>query len=287
MEHTDDYGGDVRQSIEGGADADGSDNDEGSESIDDDDDDGDSIDVVTQDSKDVLVERLTDLLQRLTESTGDDTGGSKRRSLTRYDAAEISALHAKVDEMEHVLASRSASASSAATGGASAGSKRSRRRTRRPAVASDPFWAATVTTPPWLRTRFASEMSSGASSGVQPHVMSPVVVEDKHGEKHGDGADETTNREPEYVAGTVDALGLRTAPKPLATPSTEVSQLVRDAESLCAELSALVASLNARREESDARDLPRAYRMRLKALTCADSIYTTYSLREQSLLLSG
>ncbi|KAK3315336.1 hypothetical protein B0H66DRAFT_342030 [Apodospora peruviana] len=117
----------------------------------------DENDDDTQDSKDVLIQRLTDLAQRLSSSAeGPGTRSSSSSS------ANLSALHAKVDEMETML---SASSSSLAAPAATTSRipeppplLQQRRRSTLPAESAEAplFWATTTSVVPnWLAPRFS------------------------------------------------------------------------------------------------------------------------------------
>ncbi|KAK3321008.1 hypothetical protein B0T19DRAFT_403603 [Cercophora scortea] len=93
------------------ADEESGDGDEGETQNEPDDDSIDSShedhggDDLTQDSKDVLIERLTDLVQRLSASRDRGSGGGGGGYYnTSIKEASLSALHAKVDEMEALMA---------------------------------------------------------------------------------------------------------------------------------------------------------------------------------------
>ena len=77
------------------------------------------MDDLTQDDRDILVERLTDLVQRLMGEQGTAPGGSGV-SAPINDAC-IMTLHAKVDEMEAVLAGGAKNTANGSTSGGVAG----------------------------------------------------------------------------------------------------------------------------------------------------------------------
>lgn len=181
-------------------------------------------DELTQDSRDVLVERLTDLVQRL--SRGETSGGN------------ISALHAKVDEMETVLAARDRPA---------AAKRRSQQQQQPP------------------RSRPVSGISSfgvgdGAVDEQDPFgIMSPSWVM-----SHFYGADSThtsvlggdRDHDPRKDGDAAVDAAVRPEPGPRKISAEVAERIVQEAEQLCAEMSEVVKSLQDRREESDARISP-------------------------------
>lgn len=183
------------------------------EGIDDDDADGsrsEATDELTQDSRDVLVERLTDLVQRL--SRGDTS--------VLHDG-NISALHAKVDEMETVLAakrrsrqqqprSRPVSGISSVGGGGGAIDEQ------------DPFG---IMSPSWVMSHFYGADSTHTS------VLG--------------GADK--GRDTGKDGDAVDAV--RPDPGPRKISAEVAERIVQEAEQLCAEMSEVVKSLQDRRED--------------------------------------
>ncbi|EOO03548.1 hypothetical protein UCRPA7_892 [Phaeoacremonium minimum UCRPA7] len=213
------------------------------EGIDDDDADGsrsEATDELTQDSRDVLVERLTDLVQRL--SRGDTS--------VLHDG-NISALHAKVDEMETVLAAKDRPAAAAA---------KRRSRQQQP------------------RSRPVSGISSvggggGAIDEQDPFgIMSPSWVM-----SHFYGADSThtsvlggadKGRDTGKDGNAVDAV--RPEPGPRKISAEVAERIVQEAEQLCAEMSEVVKSLQDRREDQDevqeAESDLRHLRLQLKAI---------------------
>ena len=196
------------------ADADGSDGGSGSE----------ATDELTQDSRDVLVERLTDLVQRL--SRGDTSV---------LQDANISALHAKVDEMETVLAAGARPA---------AAKRRSREPRSRPTSGiyvgggdgaldeQDPFG---IMSPSWVMSHFY-----GADS-----TQTSLLGGDKGRE---------TGKEDGTTAPVPAAARPEAGPRKISADVAE--RIVQEAEELCAEMSKVVKSLQDRREESDARTSP-------------------------------
>lgn len=184
--------------------------DAGGELSDDDDSLGENpsseLDSLTQDRKDVLLDRLNDLVQRL-------SGGGA------IQEASIDSLHAKVGDMEDIL-----------TGDGRASRPRKPRRPPLPGRGSfllgpsqlsehqqHDLW--TPATPDWLAPRFPEMAESGTAA------EGPIAVPS------------SDNR---AGAGT--------------KPSTEVADgLAVEAQRLCADLTSALSSLQARREESEAR----------------------------------
>lgn len=180
----------------------------------------DDDDDLTQDSKDVLVDRLNDLLKRL--SAGGSLGG-----------ANITTLHAKVDEMEKVLASDHHKPS------------RPTRVRQRPSI-----------------LQLASPLPIVRSSS------SPKTPEEQH---HPDywGFSRTPPRQQLASPFYERSSPAKRAEQSLTNFQTETldeedeprissevaDSLVTEAEKLCTELSAVVKNLQDRREESDARPL--------------------------------
>jgi hypothetical protein len=181
-------------------------------------DEDESIDELTQDSRDVLVERLTDLAQRL--ARGSDGG--------RVANSNISALHAKVDEMERVFAAGERANRSRPTSFISATSKRSDH---------DPSWGPALS----------------ASWVLKKHLLD--MAEPTNPVKTAEGENKPVQEEmvvvpPEEAAQMIAALR---PPMKSKVSSDVVQKMVNEAELLCQELSAVVKNLQDRREESDAR----------------------------------
>jgi hypothetical protein len=179
-------------------------------------------DNLTQDSKDVLVDRLNDLVQRLSGGGG-------------LHDAKISALHAKVDQMETALAGVDKIAAA----------RQSRRhRSQQPVKLGSPmtrsktqdesFWAL-PRPPSWLVGTFSDIATSAIGQQAEPSQGGTTTM----------------------------------------TPSETADKIRADAEKLCAELNGVLANLKARKQESDARAhalyfLPRFL---LLALTCTQHLY--------------
>lgn len=238
-----------------------------------DDDDGDddvdslsdvSADDVTQDSRDVLVQRLTDLAARLSRAD--------------VRASGVEALHRQVDEMEQVLRG----------GGSrdpSVGSRRSSRRSRggpsvqpgasrprslqlpsgnghghghrhgrslgEPARGRDSLGVMAPMSPSWFMSRFqrrpsvhkeaeAAESAAGEAEG-RAEVLPPRV----HSKS------DSTLQPQRPTAERLDSVDAG-AGTPATRISSEVAEdVVKEAEKLCAEMAGVIESLQTRREESD------------------------------------
>lgn len=193
-----------------------------------------SADDITQDSRDVLVQRLNDLAQRLS--------GSNVRT------ENIEALHAQVDAMEKVLSRRRGPVRRAASSASSSSARRSAslqpggsrpRSLVLPAGGDgrDALGIMAPMSPSWLRSHFQRRPSS-----------------------HGDRPDDTSEL---HKAGPVpvplpvpparyhqpaEATATGSSPK---ISSEMADSIVLEAENLCAEMSTVIESLQKRREESE------------------------------------
>jgi len=207
-------------------------------------------DELTQDSRDVLVERLSDLVQRL----------SRDRSVHE---GNISTLHAKVDEMEKVLAH-----------GTPRSARSSRSRPQSFVVESrrdehDAFWGPPMS-PSWLRKPHPGDTYQLAPSPDEVEVRATPEVPPEGTEL------------PTEILETDEIQ-----PRPLIkskVSSDVVERMVAEAENLCNELSAVVQSLQERREESDARATPGDASSRARA-NISHSISTRCLWREQNVRL--
>jgi hypothetical protein len=206
------------------------------------DDRNSQLDNLTQDRKDVLLDRLNDLVQRLSD------GGNVRE-------ASIDHLHAKVDDMEQVL-----SGDSRAT--------RLKKPRRPPLSGMGSFLSSpprptepderdprAPATPDWLGPRF-SEVARTSTAGNSPVSLGGAV----------DNAGEGTKISAEAA-----------------------KQLAIEAQKLCDKLAGAFSSLQARREESEARLTCTPYFDQMGGfvpLTRFNSICQRCSLSEQKVLLS-
>jgi len=170
-------------------------------------------DDLTQDNRDVLVQRLGDLMKRLTQ--GDD----------HLNDEAITALHRKADEMEGVVLA-----------GKKARSPRKRMALSRRPVSLDldasPLIGAEAAglwgrPSPWLRPR-RSDLSVAATLTPEREAQAPT---------------------PAPAAASSPAE--RKSRKAMSTE--QVSRIAEEAEKLNAELASLVIKLKARQEESDVR----------------------------------
>lgn len=218
-----------------------------------------SVDHVTQDSRDVLVQRLTDLAERL--------GGAD------VHTASIEALHRQVDDMERELRR---------------GSSRSRDRSansRRPA-------RRRVSMQPGPRPRSLQLPLSGGGSGGAKHscgrdalgIIAPMSpswfmsqfqrrpsVQSKGAAAVGLGEPDGRKEPSPRLHSKSDSLDRQQSPRPSPDgsgpgpgsgevssnasapdiPSEVVVDVVKEAEKLCAEMATVIESLQTRREESD------------------------------------
>jgi hypothetical protein len=193
-----------------------------------------SADDVTQDSRDVLVQRLNDLAQRL-------TGANVR-------AEHIEVLHAQVDAMEKVLSRRHKSRdhrapSSPARHSASLQPGASRPRSLvLPAGGDgrDVLGIMAPMSPSWLRSHFQRRPSTHGNRPDETselHKASPVPIPILSPRLY-QPADE-------HQQATVT---FSSSPK---ISSEMADSIVMEAENLCAEMSTVIESLQKRREESD------------------------------------
>lgn len=198
-----------------------------------------SADDITQDSRDVLVQRLNDLAQRLS--------GSNVRT------ENIEALHAQVDAMEKVMS----------------------RRHRSPARKRPPMRRSASLQPGSSRPR-SLVLPAGGDGRDALGIMAPMSPSwlkshfqrrpSMHGER--DRADETSElhkagpvppparryQTPTEQLGPGDAA---TAASSSPKISSEMADsIVLEAENLCAEMSTVIESLQKRREESDVISFP-------------------------------
>lgn len=236
---------------------------------------------LTQDSKDVLVQRLSDLVQRLSTAANITLAASAIQQ-----TAILGQLHAKVDEMEGVLLGE-------ASGGAGRKPRRTqphgRRRRAKPSRSPRPF---PLPVPLLLPNSSGSLMSpsslSSQPSGVQPAdalwlggmLTPPPAWRTGTGGRSGDGDGDDAAAEhfgdisswiqqqvpstiepsatAEEIATTVEAAPTAKPPSvttvvPAATAKTQpdvAERVAAAAEKLNADLEMVVRSLRARREES-------------------------------------
>jgi hypothetical protein len=213
---------------------------------------------LTQDSKDVLMDRINDLLHRLA------IGGSLK-------GENISSLHAKVDEMEKVLASDHSKPAR----------PRGIRQTpslmqlasplpvmRRDSITDGAderdqgsYWGLPATPNKPLAHRF-SELSGPTTAIKDPFIEQQHVNGyplgkglQQNDEPQQDGEpqlEDEFHQDSEHLdEQQVDA----TDHQEVQIPSTVAEQVVHEAEKICAELNRVLRNLQDRREESDARPL--------------------------------
>ncbi|KAI7788656.1 hypothetical protein LA080_008546 [Diaporthe eres] len=198
-----------------------------------------SADDITQDSRDVLVQRLNDLAQRL-------SGANVRTE-------NIEALHAQVDAMEKVLSRRRRSpgrrtpSSSSARRSASLQPGGSRPRSLVLPAGSDGRDALGIMapmSPSWLRSHFQRRPSTHGDRPDETselHKAGPVPMAIPPPARHYQPAGE-------HQLQPGEATMTSSSPK---ISSEMADSIVLEAENLCAEMSTVIESLQKRREESD------------------------------------
>lgn len=195
-----------------------------------------SADDVTQDSRDVLVQRLTDLAERL--SVADVRTGS------------IETLHRQVDDMERVLRgdSRSRSTSRQSSRRRASGPSASRPKSLQlPPAANGPGEAPrgreslgvmAPMSPSWFMSHFQR------TSSTRKETQVPRETDERASRQHSN-SDSMVQQPPPVVPSS-------TAASPAPNISSEVAEdVVKEAEKLCAEMATVIESLQTRREESD------------------------------------
>lgn len=250
-----------------------------------------SADDVTQDSRDVLVQRLTDLADKLSE-------GNVR-------TASIEALHKQVDEMERVLrgasrtrsVSRHSRASSSrraqslrpasrprslqfANAGATGGGPNGELSPGRDALG---IMGATPMSPSWFVSHFQRRPSMHFQDKDQEGIASPTAgkhadvsallsprlnndleeesrregVSPRISQQQGGEAPPSTkqrSQQPQQQDDSVRAATAATAAVGTSLRpeiSSEVAEVVHEAEKMCAEMATIIESLQSRRQESD------------------------------------
>jgi len=197
-----------------------------------------SADDITQDSRDVLVQRLNDLAQRL-------SGANVRTE-------NIEALHAQVDAMEKVLSRRHRSPgrrtpSSSARRSASLQPGGSRPRSLVLPAGGDGRDALGIMapmSPSWLRSHFQRRPSTHGDRPDETselHKAAPVPVPMSSSRHYQPASGEEL--QPAEATATFSS-----SPK---ISSEMADSIVMEAENLCAEMSTVIESLQKRREESD------------------------------------
>lgn len=166
---------------------------------------------IVRDSKDVLVQRLNDLAAQLSQ-----------QDYIKEDS--VNGLHAKVDEMERVLSTRSDS---------------SRRRTQRSRPSSIILQSSTSS-----RDSFWGPLTPGQIMPSIPNMPLPIMQS---------SATQTIEESP------MPSITMAETTNKSRTSPALANRVVKEAQTLCKELESVVTSLRARQEESDARLLPTAY----------------------------
>lgn len=196
-----------------------------------------SADDITQDSRDVLVQRLNDLAQRL-------SGANVRTE-------NIEALHAQVDAMEKVLSRRNRSpgrhtSSSSARRSASLQPGGSRPRSLVLPGGGDGRDALGIMapmSPSWLRSHFQRRPSTHGDRPDETselHKAGPVPMPIPSPQRHYQPGSEQLQPTGASLTGSSPKIS-----------SEMADSIVLEAENLCAEMSTVIESLQKRREESD------------------------------------
>ncbi|KAK2607236.1 hypothetical protein N8I77_005929 [Diaporthe amygdali] len=190
-----------------------------------------TADDITQDSRDVLVQRLNDLAQRL-------SGANVRTE-------NIEALHAQVDAMEKVLSRRHRSPNRLSSARRSASLQPgSRPRSLVLPTGSDGRDALGIMapmSPSWLKSHFQRRpsMHGERDETSDLHKASPVPPPARH------------YQPPTEQSGLMHANATPTGGSSPKISSEMADSIVMEAEALCAEMSTVIESLQKRREESD------------------------------------
>lgn len=158
---------------------------------------------IVRDSKDVLVQRLNDLAAQLSQ-----------QDYIKEDS--VNGLHAKVDEMERVLSTRSDS---------------SRRRTQRSRPSSIILQSSTSS-----RDSFWGPLTPGQIMPSIPNMPLPIMQS---------SATQTIEESP------MPSITMAETTNKSRTSPALANRVVKEAQTLCKELESVVTSLRARQEESD------------------------------------
>lgn len=210
-----------------------------------------SADDVTQDSRDVLVQRLTDLTERL-------SGANVR-------TASIEALHRQVDEMERELrrsSSRDRSASRrssrrrdsiqpgprprslqlpSSSSGAGSGGEHPRGR--------DALGIMAPMSPSWLMSQFQRRPSVHSKEEAEG-LHEPDMRKELSPRLHSNSDSLIQQPQPPDTGRLASGEVSSSASAPDIS-SEVVEDVVKEAEKLCAEMATVIESLQTRREESD------------------------------------
>lgn len=230
-----------------------------------------SADDVTQDSRDVLVQRLTDLAEKLSD-------GNVRTS-------SIEALHKQVDEMERVLrggssrarsVSRHSGASSRKTSGDMSSLRPSSSRPRSlqfaraagnggsrelsPGRDALGIMGATPMSPSWFATHFQRRPSTHLQEKDKAYIAAGVLSQTDVSASPRSNLDmsQPSNQQKEAPPPPPTKQQSQTQStirvSDTSTPSeitSEVAEVVMEAEKMCAEMATIIESLQSRRQESD------------------------------------
>lgn len=215
-----------------------------------------SADDVTQDSRDVLVQRLTDLAERL-------SGANVR-------TASVEALHRQVDEMERVLrganrdrstsrhsasprvsllpgssSSRPAAFQLSTGGGSGAGGESPRGR--------DALGIMAPMSPSWLMSHFQRRPSMHEEQDLQEsrNYKSAILKDETALPRMHWKSDSQIHRPSRSAIERLESVDAATSTGPAGISSEVAETVVYEAEKLCAEMATVIESLQTRREESD------------------------------------
>ncbi|KAK3387635.1 hypothetical protein B0H63DRAFT_470565 [Podospora didyma] len=214
-------------------------------------------DDLAQDSKDVLIQRLSDLLQHL--STKGSTRGIQ-------EAAILSGLHVKVDEMEEVMFAKG----NAKSPRAQSKGRRRPRATRRRRMPSRPrgvpplLSSSSIMSQSSLSSPLGPAVHTGGGANIPPVWSMPTPPTWLAGVGAGRFAElESLTQQPflqaEAAMAEETSTSATTRPGSTAHTVTEKAKssgviaesVATEAEKLSADLEKVVKNLQARREESD------------------------------------
>ncbi|KAH8677373.1 hypothetical protein BX600DRAFT_124056 [Xylariales sp. PMI_506] len=172
---------------------------------------------VAEDSKDVLIQRLNDLVIRLAD---DD----------ELNQSTVDFMHMKMDEMERILSQK----------GGSGGRLRTHRRNQHSFGSSrgdhDIFPASP--TPSWLKSNLSDFVSPGIDHAAHPPAEpSQDAPEVKQQQQEHEQKRQSPPRLP--------------SPKPIIKASKHAKQVIMEAQKLHEALEAIIGSLKARQEEQE------------------------------------
>lgn len=284
--------GPVRIAVEPAADELSSSNPGTDDGIDyDDDDDGDTDSLsdgsaendVTQDSRDVLVQRLTDLAERIADAEnvrmaciealhkevdemervlrGSNNAHHRDRSTSRHSHASSSRRRGRVDALQPGglgSSSRPRSLQLPVTGGqssSSSGGDAARGRESLGGGVTSPM------SPSWLMSHFQRRPSVHQEEAERPTNQSEITTEDS---KLGEHVSASSQRAPSSARvqeiqqpqrpttlERIVSLDSSTSSSAPRISSQVAEDAIKEAEKLCAEMATVIESLQTRRQESD------------------------------------